>query len=170
MIFLWVLRNWHLGNFFFNFYSSMAEISRVILNRIIILVISMRSNSYATLFLLFVPFRLNANCSLFAISHGLALLTLTAILDKLRPQQRNINFCPYPSRYQLVALYTGLTLATLGSASTQFTWVIMEANQFGLITRKTSQGSSTGPLWPSTLPQWSMPQSPLTFKTKWAGV
>ncbi|KAI3723968.1 hypothetical protein L2E82_35732 [Cichorium intybus] len=63
---------------------------------------------------------------------GLILLTLTAILDQLKPPscETGSPFCQNPSKAQLTILYTSLALASLGAAGTRFTLATMGADQF----------------------------------------
>ncbi|KVI07903.1 protein NRT1/ PTR FAMILY 2.7-like [Cynara cardunculus var. scolymus] len=63
---------------------------------------------------------------------GLILLTLSAILDMLKPPpcETGSSFCQNPSKLQLAILYTSLALASLGAAGTRFTLATMGADQF----------------------------------------
>ncbi|KAI3746227.1 hypothetical protein L6452_08651 [Arctium lappa] len=63
---------------------------------------------------------------------GLILLTLTAILDTLKPPpcETGSSFCQNPSKSQLAILYISLALASLGAAGTRFTLATMGADQF----------------------------------------
>ncbi|KAJ9541361.1 hypothetical protein OSB04_027867 [Centaurea solstitialis] len=63
---------------------------------------------------------------------GLILLTLTAILDTLKPPpcESGSSLCQNPSKPQLAILYVSLALASLGAASTRFTLATMGADQF----------------------------------------
>ncbi|KAJ9542762.1 hypothetical protein OSB04_029268 [Centaurea solstitialis] len=63
---------------------------------------------------------------------GLILLTLTAILDTLKPPpcESGSNLCQNPSKPQLAILYVSLALASLGAAGTRFTLATMGADQF----------------------------------------
>ncbi|KAJ9542763.1 hypothetical protein OSB04_029269 [Centaurea solstitialis] len=63
---------------------------------------------------------------------GLILLTLTAILDTLKPPpcETGSSFCQNPSKPQLAILYISLALASLGAAGTRFTLATMGADQF----------------------------------------
>lgn len=60
------------------------------------------------------------------------LLTLTAILDPLKPPscESGSSLCQHPSKPQLFVLYTSLALASLGTAGTRFTLATMGADQF----------------------------------------
>ncbi|GMY10676.1 protein NRT1/ PTR FAMILY 2.6-like [Fagus crenata] len=63
---------------------------------------------------------------------GIILLTLTTILDPLRPHpcDNGSSLCTPPSTVQYAVLYTGLALACIGSGGTRFTLATMGANQF----------------------------------------
>ncbi|PWA74683.1 Major facilitator superfamily domain, general substrate transporter [Artemisia annua] len=63
---------------------------------------------------------------------GITLLTLTAMLDPLKPPscETGSSFCQNPSKPQLFVLYTSLALASLGAAGTRFTLATMGADQF----------------------------------------
>lgn len=59
-------------------------------------------------------------------------MTLTASINSLHPPPclNAPNTCETPSDIQLAALFTGITLASLGSAGTSFTVATMGADQF----------------------------------------
>ncbi|VVB04696.1 unnamed protein product [Arabis nemorensis] len=63
---------------------------------------------------------------------GIALLTLTASLDSLRPKpcETASILCQSPSKMQLGVLYTAITLASIGTGGTRFTIATAGANQF----------------------------------------
>ncbi|KAK9998451.1 hypothetical protein SO802_018054 [Lithocarpus litseifolius] len=63
---------------------------------------------------------------------GIILITLTVILDPLRPQSCNngSSLCTPPSNVQYAVLYTGLAMASFGLGGTRFTIATMGANQF----------------------------------------
>ncbi|XP_010425990.1 PREDICTED: protein NRT1/ PTR FAMILY 2.7 isoform X1 [Camelina sativa] len=63
---------------------------------------------------------------------GVALMTLTASLDSLRPKpcETASILCRYPSKIQLGVLYTAITLASIGTGGTRFTLATAGANQY----------------------------------------
>ncbi|OMO71175.1 Proton-dependent oligopeptide transporter family [Corchorus capsularis] len=63
---------------------------------------------------------------------GIILLSLTAMLEPLRPApcQNGSSMCPIPSKVQFSVLYSGIALASIGVAGTRFTIAAMGANQF----------------------------------------
>ncbi|KAG7633402.1 MFS transporter superfamily [Arabidopsis suecica] len=63
---------------------------------------------------------------------GVALLTLTASLDTLRPRpcETASILCQSPSKTQLGVLYTAITLASIGTGGTRFTLATAGANQY----------------------------------------
>ncbi|XP_030968285.1 protein NRT1/ PTR FAMILY 2.6-like [Quercus lobata] len=63
---------------------------------------------------------------------GIILITLTVILDPLRPQSCNngSSLCTPPSNVQYAVLYAGLAMASFGLGGTRFTIATMGANQF----------------------------------------
>ncbi|CAH8267541.1 unnamed protein product [Arabidopsis lyrata] len=63
---------------------------------------------------------------------GVALLTLTASLDSLRPRacETASSLCQSPSKTQLGVLYTAITLASIGTGGTRFTLATAGANQY----------------------------------------
>lgn len=63
---------------------------------------------------------------------GTILMTLTASINSLHPPPclNAPNTCETSSEIQLTALFTGITLASLGSAGTSFTVATMGADQF----------------------------------------
>ncbi|XWS74238.1 hypothetical protein CRYUN_Cryun02cG0198400 [Craigia yunnanensis] len=63
---------------------------------------------------------------------GMVVLTLTATLSNLRPQQceTGSSLCHGPSKLQLAILYTGITLASIGLGVVRFTLATLGANQF----------------------------------------
>ena len=63
---------------------------------------------------------------------GIILITLTVILDPLRPQSCNngSSLCKPPSNVQYAVLYAGLAMASFGLGGTRFTIATMGANQF----------------------------------------
>ncbi|KAM3691700.1 hypothetical protein ACB098_08G032900 [Castanea mollissima] len=63
---------------------------------------------------------------------GIILITLTVILEPLRPQSCNngSSLCTPPSNVQYAVLYTGLAMASFGLGGTRFTIATMGANQF----------------------------------------
>ncbi|KAI6669341.1 hypothetical protein NL676_004226 [Syzygium grande] len=73
-----------------------------------------------------------ASISSFIASIGIVLLSLTATLNSLRPEQcgNKSSSCKAPSNLQFGVLYTGIVLATLGAAGVRFTTATLGANQF----------------------------------------
>ncbi|EOA23731.1 hypothetical protein CARUB_v10016943mg [Capsella rubella] len=63
---------------------------------------------------------------------GVALLTLTASLDSLRPKpcETGSSLCQSPSNIQLGVLYTAITLASIGTGGSRFTIATAGANQY----------------------------------------
>ncbi|KAF8105879.1 hypothetical protein N665_0152s0016 [Sinapis alba] len=63
---------------------------------------------------------------------GVALLTLTASVDSLRPSpcETASSLCQSPSTIQLGVLFTAITLASIGIGGTRFTLATAGANQF----------------------------------------
>ncbi|XP_073134013.1 protein NRT1/ PTR FAMILY 2.7-like [Henckelia pumila] len=63
---------------------------------------------------------------------GMLLILLTAAFNQLRPPacENGSNLCKHPSQLQLVVLYLGLALSSLGNAGTRFTIAPMGADQF----------------------------------------
>ncbi|KAJ4890519.1 Protein NRT1/ PTR FAMILY 2.7 [Raphanus sativus] len=63
---------------------------------------------------------------------GVALLTLTAALDSLRPSpcETASSLCQSPSKTQLGVLYAAITLASIGTGGTRFTLATAGANQY----------------------------------------
>ncbi|GLU02453.1 hypothetical protein SLE2022_197030 [Rubroshorea leprosula] len=63
---------------------------------------------------------------------GVVLLTLTALINSLRPPPCEIgsSFCQGPSRVQFTVLYAAIALASIGNGAMRFTLVTMGANQF----------------------------------------
>ncbi|KAI3738132.1 hypothetical protein L2E82_28151 [Cichorium intybus] len=63
---------------------------------------------------------------------GIVLLTLTAVIDSLKPApcENGSTLCMGPSKTQLGILYTSLALSSIGVAGTRFTLATMGADQF----------------------------------------